>query len=322
MKLLGLGLAVLIVAVVRPAGACGVSPRTSVLRGAPAAEQAGVPTDVVPVYNLNELGSSDWARTDFSLRSAAGEAVGVTKEEVAAGHVALRPAALLQPNTRYVLRATYSYYDDGEPQIDQSLSFTTGAGPLPAGELPEPVAAAQQYWFSHNGANSAACDFWSQGACVSIPQGELVEVRYLLPDGERSGAYLHDGPFETDVQEQVIDGEVCLELRRRALNGALSEPTTTCGSELPRVDLIADAAPSCIETGAIALYGDYTTREPGEEFTTTARRGTLEQATAFPNANPSADGGCALARRAAGGSGASVPLAAVALGVLLRRRRR
>ena len=286
MKMLGLGLAVMMLAAARPAGACGALQRFSVLSGAPVADQVEVPTDVVPVYDLNALGSQDWEKTRFTLRSAEGAEIALGKEEAASGHVALRPAEPLQPDTRYVLRATYSYYDDGELQIDQSLSFTTGAGPLPAGEQPAPIEAAQQYWFSHNGANTAACDFWLEGACVGIPAGELVEVRYVLPGGERSGPYLHDGPFETDVHEYTIDGEVCIELRRRALNGVLSEPSTTCGSELPRVALVGDAVPSCVETGVTVTNGEFTTREPGEAFATTAYRGSAYRPDPMPELEP------------------------------------
>lgn len=317
MKWLGLGLAVAVLALVRPAGACGVQLKAPVLRGAPVAEQTNVPTDVVPVYDVLELGNSDWERIDFSLRSGAGELITLTPEQTASSHVALRPAALLQPNTRYELRATYSHYDDGVLQLDESLSFTTGAGPLPAG-APEPLAAPQQYWFSHNGNDSAACDFWTQGACVAIPQGEMVQVRYVLPSGEHPFTYLHDGPFETDIQEYGLEGEVCFELRRRALNGALSEPTTTCGSDLPRVDLVGDAPPACVETGAVALYGSYTTREPDEPFVAI----TYRHNSTFPDSNPSGDARCALSLPAFGNTGASWPLAALLLGALLVRRRR
>lgn len=316
MRLLGLGLVLAGVSLVRPAQACGVSPRTPALRGAPVAEQENVPTDVVPVYDLGELDARGLEEAlKFSLRPAAGETVTLV-QELTGGHVALRPAAPLQPHTRYELRVTLSYHDDGELQIDESLAFTTGAGPRPA-VAPEPLLAAQQYWFSHNGNDSAACDFWTAGACVGIPQGEMVEVHYLLPDGQRTGPFLHDGPFETDVHEYVIEGEVCLELRRRALNGALSEPTTTCGSDLPRVDLVGDAAPSCVETGAVARDGEYTTRQPGEEFAVITYRYNPE----FPDSNPSGDARCGLALPGSGTVSPGWPLAALLLGALLRRRR-
>jgi MYXO-CTERM domain-containing protein len=151
-----------------------------------------------------------------------------------------------------------------------------------------------------------------------VPQGELVEVGYVLPGGVRSEVYLHDGPFETDVQEQGIEGDVCLELRRRALNGALSEPTTTCGSDLPQVELLDDAAPSCVETGAVALYGGYTTREPGEEYVAITYGYNPE----FPDSNPSGDAGCALSLPVSDQVSSSWPLAALLLGALLVRRRR
>jgi MYXO-CTERM domain-containing protein len=110
-----------------------------------------------------------------------------------------------------------------------------------------------QYWWSENGANSAACDFWGTGACVAIPEGDLVEVSFLS-DG--AGAYagnrpfLHGGPFELGLAyEELSAGDTCVQLRRRALNGVLGEPTAVCAADLPTVQLLLDTRPVCTEAG-------------------------------------------------------------------------
>lgn len=284
-----------------------------IFRGAPGHDQRDVPTDVVPVYELSALyglpRSNDFP-AQFTLRTAAGASVAITTEPAAMYHVALRPVTALEPHTQYVLEATSA--DDAEPL---SLAFTTGAGPLPPGKPPALAPAALHYWLSPNGANSGACDFWGTGACASLPEGELIEVVFPATGALEQTSYPYDrpllvnGPFELGVPDEHLGSTtLCLEARRRALNGVLGAPTVVCGSDSPIARLSGDGRPICTTDGVAASEGG---------VTLTA----LDDPTPLEDSNPLIDErtselGCSLGSAPRRSTGA--PLALLALAAFAR----
>jgi len=195
----------------------------------PSADQVAVPTDVVPVYDLEALlrgtGVLQGDGFDFSLWDAQGEEVAFTQERVGSSHIAIKPAAELLPFSTYVFDATLPQLDAPEQALQ--LSFTTGAGPL--GELPLPPLHASLQRFSAPQGGGAVCEP-AEGLCVALPAGELIEVTFLDQSQDVPAPALHAGSYLTFLPPLTAHpAELCLQLRRRALNGSFSAPEVVCG---------------------------------------------------------------------------------------------
>ena len=174
-----------------------------------------------------------------------------------------------------------------------------------------------QYWWSENGANTVACDFWSTGACVAIPAGDLVEVSFVSDEAEAVVANLplyRDQPFELGLSyEELSAGTTCLQLRRRALNGLLGEPTAVCAADLPTVELLQDTRPSCTETGVAPDAGGSIALADLKDWSV------VDTVSPDHSHGPYQDLGCAL--EAPRSPTVATPLSLLALAAVLVRRR-
>jgi hypothetical protein len=240
-------LAVAMLGVARPASACSIATPDPVLRGAPAADAEGVPTDVVPVYDVTRLGLSDLQNLPegfFALHAVNGEEVPLSVERVAAWHVALRPASELSPNTSYVIEA-HPPQTNGAAGEPLTLTFTTGAGRL-AGAPERPAVFAQHFALAP-GVEWTSCDI-DEGICFALPEHALYEMS-LVGDYVGEDTYLIDAPFANGWGG--VTGLECFDFRERALNGTFSEPTRICLDDIPNFELAGDASMNCTEQGIV-----------------------------------------------------------------------
>jgi len=298
-----------VLAQARAAAACGQAAEAApVLLGLPAADQDQVPTDVVPVYDLEALlrGSGVLLLDSFgfSLRDTQGEEVALTEERVGSLHLALRPAAELRPFTTYVIEARVPLVEAPEQAVQ--LSFTTGAGRL--GELPLPLLSASLERFLTAQGGGAACEL-TEGLCVALPPGEWFEVTFLDPSQDVPPPTLHAGPYLTYLPPVTIPPSgLCIQLRRRAINGLFSPPEVVCGSFNQVSVLGGSAASSCTENGLVEV----------ERLSSASN---LDDVNGSDQRSPEASS-CSIGRGASGtGRGSATALIAGAC-VLLRRRAR
>ena len=233
----------------RSALACSYPTPAPTLRGLPADGQEDVPTDVVPLYNLDRLNAFALENVSFVLRTEAGAPVATETEELIRPAAEIRPLEPLEPLTRYVLEAT-APGATGEPTT-LTLSFTTGAGPLSA--PPEAPRATLQHWRFAADVELTSCDANAVGTCVALPQGELTEVLAMTPAGGRdASAFLVQGPLGYNlVADSALRGHpfTCVRLRQRAMNGVYSEPVKLCGADAETKVLAGNSSLSCTPSG-------------------------------------------------------------------------
>lgn len=194
--------------------------------GEPADGASGVPTDVIPYYPIPfaALMSDSGVPGTFMLKTMAGVEVTVTPRRVHYWNYELVPDEALAPDTEYELTGSWLV---GTEMIAKTIHFTTGAGPL-EGAPEMPAAMLEHYRIMVDAFTS--CDPWPTGTCLSFGDPALmVEYTHVDELGQHDEPYLGRGSAMIDIAG-IDQGTpyVCVELRTRAMNGALSEPQTLC----------------------------------------------------------------------------------------------
>lgn len=225
------------------AEACSIPAPPAALLGYPANGQVGVPTDVVPFFDMSTAGIGDPATATFELLSTGGDAIAVRLEQRYAWKVELIPASPLLPNTEYLIRLALP---NGQSVGD--VEFTTG------GDAYEGTPAAPSAWLQHYRLDNTAytsCSPAPTGTCVALDGPLPVEVSYASRGGvDPTFVYLHQESFLTNLSglEQGTPYE-CLILRARAPNGVFSEPVERCRDDGPLVTLSNVARLTCTSAG-------------------------------------------------------------------------
>jgi len=299
------------------------------LWGVPASGREGVPTNVVPAFDAAYLGIGLERTLDglqFALRTSAGQEIPIDVSlSQGAGYLSIQPARPLEPYTTYLLEAVILQPIARDDPDSLSLSFTTGAGPLDS--VPPPISGVVQHWWSPEGASE---DHPGEGLCVGFPAtagDELVETRYVKPesgnpDPALTDAFYLDATLEAEPFLTASgDGgraasnyhDLCVRLRRRAIDGSFSAPTTACSSYAPIyvVDRGYDAQAECgsgfVDAETLSAAG--TPEPPLRSGASAAPRWPTDRADSA---------GCSIERRR---SGSRLPVAVLALGAGLVARR-
>jgi hypothetical protein len=234
-SVLGAGLAL---ALASPdADACSMAAPAPSFVGLPQDGSADVPTDVVPIYSADLCQLFDFVgqAATFQLSAAEGETIALAPRQSHAGHFELVPEHELQPLTAYTLGGHWKLPYGTAEDTTVTLSFTTGAGPSTS---PEPLVASMRHYATDANQGGGDCRPYPSGTCVFFPAGTGVEVTEIDSFGQeiRWGGYaeFYDGPFMTDLSGiNQATNFVCLNLKRRAYNGALGPVLTLCGSDAP-----------------------------------------------------------------------------------------
>lgn len=214
------------------------------LEGIPADGDTGVPTNVVPLYELPpayahigpDEGDGPTVLDKYELLTESGVAVPIKLRGKTLWHVELVPDRPLAPNTKYRVRATWK----GEQQVPDytdELTFTTGAGPR-TGAIPPPSAALTNFQWKQDPFTS--CSPPPERACIAL-QDEDATIEYMMIS--RSGFVQEYNPyvargsfFMTDLNPATQTSDfACVRLRTRAIDATYSEPVTLCGADAPLV---------------------------------------------------------------------------------------
>jgi len=242
-----------------PAGACTMPPPVpAFIEGSPLDGATGVPTDVLPFYQI-PLGAFDeqtTAITDvpgrFTLVSASGDEVALAVRLVHGMFFELTPSEPLAPNTEHVLRGEWTI--DTTTHVDE-LRFTTGSGPV----VDRPRSPdAHLVHFKTTEPSVDSCELAApQGTCVWNAHGDqFMELAVVSDRGEVAGSLLVRGAYAIALlgsgQQSALS---CVRLRTRAANGELSAPVTVCGDQQP-VRELATARVECTVQGPAWLGED------------------------------------------------------------------
>jgi hypothetical protein len=209
------------------------------LEGYPADGAVDVPIDVVPFYSTDAAWLG-WDETGLqggtlTLRDANGTEVPIDIRDPHPSTLTLAPDAELEPNARYSLELSAA--GPGNEPTSAIVEFETGTARAAA---PEPPSAfLQHYEFLDYQQDS--CSMARRGTCLAFAEGLTIVGTYTDADGlpwSTYNDYLWTQPVFVDLTgiEQGTPFD-CVELRTRAANGTLSEPTTVCGSDGPYFDL-------------------------------------------------------------------------------------
>jgi hypothetical protein len=216
-----------------------------------------VPTDVVPYYSKIATRTLDVVVIPWSLVSSDGDAVTLEIQENY-GQFEIVPGAPLQPNTEYTLSATLNTEWDGTgDSLVEKVTFTTGAGPYDGVPLP-PDASLTHYRFDDT--LSSSCSPWESGTCVAFGQRLPVVGIYIDEFGQELHPALHTAAFFTNLSgvDQGTNFD-CVQLRTRAPNGALSEPTELCRDDGPLYTLDRDEEDIACTTRGLEQGGELVT---------------------------------------------------------------
>lgn len=218
--------------VVSCARACSYFPAWDGLQGTPAAGAEDVPTDVVLFYAQPFLNFPDRGSVEFTLTSETGVDVSLRMRAAATlanvSYVELSPETALLPHTRYTLAAHVTSDRQGTAQVtDDRLQLRTGAGPW-LGELDAPAVAV--FHASIPAMVQPQCGFQSDLTCLGMEDDELFEVRRL----DSLNGDLARGPTTiAALTSRATAAGGCVELRRRAPNGALGRAQILCREDGP-----------------------------------------------------------------------------------------
>jgi hypothetical protein len=217
--------------------ACSYYPAWSGFDGFPSADEADVPTDVVPIYRNPLEGFPSYGTVTFSLQSADGTVVALETRAVESRTMVkwteLRPISTLQPNTRYTLRARVAYDPKRFTQAsaEESLAFSTGAGPTTP--LPAPGEVQPQH-LVYGASVEGNCAFSAAGStCLPLAEGVLYQVRQPpIAEGFADTLELVRGPsFVAQLGEH--GQRKCVELSQRAANGSFGPVRSVCHDQGP-----------------------------------------------------------------------------------------
>ena len=222
------------------------------LVGFPAEQETDVPTDAVFVYDSvhgNVSGKDTFDGFTFTLRSAAGTAVGIAPSPNRGTSFELIPEAELEPNTTYTLEVTLA--DSSRGLLADTVTFSTGAGrALPAPALSG--AFLQRYHMPDAG--KVGCGPNENGTCVAFPPKTIVGFTFadaLGQDADPFAEYI-DLWQHSSFTNLSVDGHhhpfPCLNLRPRSANGVLGDPVTLCGTDITPLELEASQI-SCTSKG-------------------------------------------------------------------------
>jgi hypothetical protein len=203
-----------------------------------------VPTDVRPVYDLALAQINDLTAqgAQFQLSNALGETIALTSRVAHFGHFELASASELRPETTYRLNGRWTVAASATPQVETSLSFTTGAGPLGAAPAPPDVSIVRYSLQSDEPGSD--CDPAPTGSCISFPAGVAVAATTIDVFGQENAiydvntgkvlvdSYLLLQPWLSNLFE-TGSGVDCLKLKARAENGLFSQPVVVCGRDIP-----------------------------------------------------------------------------------------
>ena len=228
----------------RTASACSVF-QAHTLSGFPNDGDTAVPTDVVPFYDLS-LASEQLTEAHVTLTSDRGEVREVAVAKTRPGTVELQLDTALEPNTEYTLAANLPVLS-GSPELIESLTFTTGAGPLTVPPGP-PEAFLQHYSIAESPQNS--CSPSPHGTCVAVPAGLTIEETLIDEFGQESPAPLHANAWFNDLSgiDQGTNFR-CVKLRTRAANATYSEPVVLCGANAPLLSIKGSENIACTAHG-------------------------------------------------------------------------
>jgi hypothetical protein len=241
------------------ARACSIAAPPAALVGYPANGQVGVPTDVVPFYDMSTARIGDIASAEFELLSAAGDAIALLAEERYSRKVELVPASPLLPNTKYRIRLAVP---NGESV--NGVEFITGSGAYEGTPAP-PSASLQHYQLEYD--SHSSCGPSRTGTCVMLDGSVPVEVSYASPGGvDPTYVYLQEASFLTNLSgiEQGTPYD-CVVLRARAPNGVFSEPVERCREDGAMLTFSNAARLTCTSAGL--LHEPLPQPEPDETTT-------------------------------------------------------
>ena len=215
--------------------------------GLPTDGQHDVPTDVVPLYDLERLNARIDYQVSFVLRTEGGEPVAIETGELA--HVAeeIHPLEALAPLTAYVLEAVAQPPEGGAPTT-LTVRFTTGTAPL--SEPPVAPRASLHHWRFAPDVQLTTCDEPVTGTCVALSPDELTEVVATTSGGTLSSVayFIAEGPRTLNLTSDESP-YTCVRLRQRAMNGTYSEPTVLCGDDAETQTLAGNPSFRCTPTG-------------------------------------------------------------------------
>jgi hypothetical protein len=245
-----------------PAEACSYPTPPPKLTGYPPDGAVGVPIDVRPIYDHQALSQvliprdlsvyvpPEELAPAFELVDDAG-AVTPLRFGVGGGawFIELVPPTFLAPRTHYTVRTIAEMTVAGEVL---QASFTTGDGAF--GEAPGPFDAAIQH-YTLKSDTPTSCSPWPHGTCIYFPEpslesGVFVQGIHLWEGRMDSNAYLSRTPWFVDLagidQGTPFD---CIQLRRRAPNGALGEATVRCRQDGELYDVRGSERIACGAAG-------------------------------------------------------------------------
>lgn len=296
----------------RPAHACLRPPPPPALQGYPEDGSVDVPTDVILIYgSLAEAAA-------LQLTSEAGKPIAFSQRKSHIDHFELVPQAPLEPRSKHTLRGRWPKAPGMPSEVELSISFTTGDGPLR--QRPSPPAATMQHYTLVDAALDS-CDVQRSGTCVTNPGSTLVEHLYLdlvnptaalegVPGSPR--ASLHSQSLLTTNLSGINQGTPykCVRLRTRAANATYSDPIVLCGEDALLYRLEGSAQVTCSADGL---------RHEGKPVT----GGTTlpPPAAASPAPTPGPSPGCSSSGLGSENRALPWPWALLCLGVLARRRR-
>ena len=258
--LIGSALAVLVP--MQPgARACSIPPRPLALSGFPADGATGVPTDVIPIFDVRSarVPDEDGEGAVFHLTSESGEPVAVTFRRSHAWHFELVPSEELAPGTRYTLTGRWKEDPDTtDPPVELSLSFTTDDGPLR--EPPQPPAAVMYHFVLPDATCQVMCDCpLKRGTCVVRADDLPIEYVYsgspdFSPGGHRY-LYIQPGMVTNLTGIDQTTSDRCVRLRTRGANGTHSQPLVLCRDDAPTVEVRGDVRLLCTADGLMTNHG-------------------------------------------------------------------
>jgi uncharacterized protein (TIGR03382 family) len=226
---------VLLTAALAAAGAALASPQIAractfpapepKFEGVPAEGDVGVPTDVVPYYQFSGgIAPSGSVEGTFTLRAADGTSIDLTARVADRWNYELKPSQPLAPQTAYVLHGEWPSPNGPSPTISMDdVHFMTGNGVL-AAPPPTPVGRLVNYSLDPKALSS--CSPQPFGTCISVQDDKaMIVVTYFDALNQPQGAYGYRGSFfGADLRN------ICVQVRTRALNAALSDPLLLCGA--------------------------------------------------------------------------------------------
>ena len=244
------------------ARACSTPAPPPKLKGIPADGDTGVPTNVVPLYDLplayahirEDQGDGRTILDKYELQTESGVAVPIKLRATTLWHVELVPDRPLAPNTKYRVRATWK----GEQQVPDymdELTFTTGAGPR-TGSIPAPIATLTNFQWKQEPFTS--CSPQPENSCVALQDEDaIVEYMFIGRSGflqEYSPYAVRGSFFSVDLNPATQRSDfACIRLRTRAIDATYSEPVTLCGADAPLVHVEGPDinAAKCTKDGVI-----------------------------------------------------------------------